>query len=117
MGTGMTDHNLFLSGKSHMNGHQLKAQEALEAQLQLTGQLIEEMLTRHSHYTDDCGEYLRSALDLSTSMMSARENGIDALIEWMEGKEGKLDENWATDGVHAKVEVFINGYDPEEVDE
>lgn len=112
----MTDSNLFLSGKSHMNGHQLKAQQALEAQLLLTSQLIEEVLTRHSHYTDDCGEYLRSALDLSASMMSARENGIDALIEWLEGKEGKIDENWATDGVSALVEVFIDGY-KDEVDE
>jgi hypothetical protein len=49
-------------------------------------------------------------------MMSARENGIDALIEWLEGKEGKIDENWATDGVSALVEVFIDGY-KDEVDE
>jgi len=113
---------LDLSGKAEMNDDELKAQEALEAQLRQTQSMIETMLTTHQHYTDDCGEYLRSALELSASLASARENGVEELVAWFkdaakEGVEGQFDmyskylyENYASDGISGAVEDLVMKY-------
>lgn len=111
-----------LSGKSSMKPAELEAQEALEAQLKQTQSMIGEMLTTHPHFTDDCGEYLRSALELAASLMSAREEGVEELVRWFTdaaeaGVEHDASEysvylysNYASDGISGAVEDLVMKY-------
>jgi hypothetical protein len=94
------------------------AQEVLEAQLRHTSSLITRSLTTHPHFTDDCGEYLRSALELAAYLASAREDGVEALLASLdelsklqedasEPDDYILYENYATDGIAPEVLDFI----------
>lgn len=113
-----------LSGKSSMNEEELAAQNALEAQLQYTQERIENMLTKHPHYGDDCGEYLRSALELSARLMFGRENGIEGLIDVFKelgrmpeggeiGYDDELSTMYACDGISPAVEALVLSYEEE----
>lgn len=108
-----------LSGKSWMNAEELAAQLALEAQLESTATLITETLTKHPHFTDDCGEYLSSMLTLSAKLMGGRENGITGLIETFKelarkpegGEQGYDTElSWNYAEYHKDVETIVNRY-------
>lgn len=101
------------------------AQRALDAQLYHTVDLING-LARHPHYTDDCGEYLRAALELSADLMSARENGLEDLYARLldlatiidvhvYGPDDtdiiyKVHEDYACDGVSGAVSDFCTKY-------
>lgn len=96
-----------------------KAHMALEAQLLHTERMIHTTLNEHAHYTDDCGEYLSSALELSANLMSARENGTEELLGFFkelaeldeeddsEDKLSKVFNNYASDGITKEVSDFI----------
>jgi hypothetical protein len=103
------------------------AQAVLEAQLRHTANLIQSALTDHPHFTDDCGEYLRSALELSAFLASRREDGLEALLDGLkelaeaeEVEEAvgvapqvvgevdlKLENDFASDGVAGEVFNFV----------
>lgn len=59
-----------------------KAHEAFVAQLAHTMKLIKQ-LEEHPHFSDDCGEYLAHALELSTKLQAARQDGPEALYDEM----------------------------------
>lgn len=59
-----------------------KAHCVFEAQLGYTMNMIKQ-LEAHPHFTDDCGEYLAGALELSFSMQNARQEGVQALYDQM----------------------------------
>jgi hypothetical protein len=91
----------------------IEAHRAFEAQLAHTKDLII-ALADHPHFTDDCGEYLATALELSAELQGVRQDGPEALYNKMvEMLEPDLDEwrgypesewisqilNYATDGI------------------
>lgn len=57
------------------------AEEAFKAQLAHTASLIQSQLTTHYHPTDDCGDYLMAALELSATLAGARSNSPDDLVD------------------------------------
>jgi hypothetical protein len=75
-----------------------RCHRAFEAQLAATGNAIHNVLTTHAHFTDDCGEYLRNSLEASYRLQSAREEGVESLVEYMK--------KWATVGMESEA-----GYD------
>ena len=92
---------------------ELEYQAVLEAQLKHTVKMINQMVTVHPHYTDDCGDYLFSALELSRDMMLHRMDGIHIFVKWLDDMK-KLDEddedsisNYASDGVAPEVYEFF----------
>jgi hypothetical protein len=101
------------------NELEIKAHLAFEAQLRHTEKLIHSALNDHAHFTDDCGEYLSAALDLSSQLSSARENGTKELLDQFELFAGpdpedpdadysKMETLFATDGVADEVNNFIS---------
>lgn len=96
-----------------------KAMVALNGQLLHTQLMIKTTLTEHPHYTDDCGEYLRSALELSYRLMSARENSIEDLIARLKelgevqqpaevfGGEIRLFSDYASDGIAPQIFEYL----------
>jgi hypothetical protein len=59
---------------------EIKAHLAFEAQLRYTAQMIDRVLTSHAHYTDDCGDELLAALDLSMQLQQARMDGPESVL-------------------------------------
>lgn len=113
--------NIFIDG---MTEQQLELQGIMEDQLEFTARMIDSLREGHQHYTDDCGDYLFAALDLSQKMVNWRMEGITEfereMLEWQaEGKafkdpeddwnggEGYLLENFASDGVSPAVYKFF----------
>jgi len=95
------------------------AQKMLEGQLTYTANMALENIKNHPHYTDDCGEYLRSALELSAYLMSEREEGIESFTKFLNDKrdeeEGKEDDDnhwllndYASDGIAPEVYAYFN---------
>ena len=94
------------------------AQKLLEAQLTYTANMALENIKSHPHFTDDCGEYLRSALELSAAFMTERENGIDQFVNYLNEQKAHLDgaeedDNWllndyASDGIAPEVYAYFN---------
>lgn len=87
-------------------------QQALEAQLLHTKKKIEDALGDHPHFTDDCGEYLSSALELSAFLQSGRENGMEGLIDAFkelaeDDGESALWNNFASDGISLEVDKLV----------
>lgn len=80
------------------------AHRAFEAQLGHTMNMIKQMET-HPHFTDDCGEYLAHALELSSRLQGVRQDGAEALYEMMvemlkpvpEEWEGRPESEWISD--------------------
>jgi hypothetical protein len=58
------------------------AHRAFEAQLAHTMNMIKQM-EYHPHFTDDCGEYLAAALEISADLQMQRQEGAEALYEYM----------------------------------
>lgn len=81
----------------------IEAHLAFEAQLAYTRDLINQLVD-HPHFTDDCGEYLASALELSAELQGVRQDGPEALYgkmiemlkpdpdEW----EGRPESEWVS---------------------
>lgn len=87
------------------NSEQVEAHLAFESQLRYTQEMLRQTLEEHAHYTDDCGDYLGAALELSYKLQDARTMGVEELLEVMENlikedEEGRSEyENFASDGV------------------
>jgi hypothetical protein len=90
---------------------ELEFQEVFEAQLKYTANYINRLVDSHPHYTDDCGDYLASALLLSLKMAESRQEGIDSFMEWMKEQQQEeqfhLLENYASDGISPAVYKFF----------
>ena len=67
---------------SRGNQEEAKAHRAFEAQLAHTRNMINQ-LEDHPHFTDDCGEYLSHALEITNRLMMARQDGAEALYAEM----------------------------------
>lgn len=91
------------------NSEQVEAHLAFESQLRYTQEMLRQTLEEHAHYTDDCGDYLTSALMLSGEMEMARADGVEGLLDYMtkmikKKEDGRAPiEEWASDGVAAHV--------------
>jgi hypothetical protein len=112
----ITSTDVFIDG---MSEEQLKAQEVFEAQLRFTAEMINRMTTTHRHYTDDCGDDLSAALDLSNDLQRARMDGPDALIERLTALAQpteedpdfrEIDNNYSD--VAPEVMAYINAINP-----
>lgn len=91
-----------------------RAEEVFKAQLEHTATLINHQLTDHWHPTDDCGDYLHAALDLSARLSFARADGLNALVDEFfelatlennnfDGGSTYLYNNYACDGIDEEV--------------
>lgn len=100
--------------------HQQRAQLAFEGQLVHVSNLINQA-KEHPHFTDDCGEYLRSALELAAALASARENGIESLCDYFvylsnesEYRGGDKSDDWLDDSTlmsdYADVSAMVINY-------
>jgi hypothetical protein len=105
---------------------EIAAEEAFTAQLKYTAEMIDGMVKDggHHHFTDDCGDYLFAALDISRDLQAARMNGPEDLIEALkeyavaeEGYEGedirKID-MMACDGVSPGLMKYIDSISKEQ---
>jgi len=103
---------------------EVRAHEALEGQLLHTQELINNALTRHAHYDDDCGDYLTAALQLSADLMDARlAGGSPALLDQFqelarteevdaEGIHHRGIDNFASDGIALEVWTLVHDLNP-----
>ena len=81
-----------------------EAHQAFIAQLGHTMKMIKQ-LEGHPHFSDDCGEYLAHALELSSRLQGVRQDGPEALYETMkemlqpvkEEWEGRPENEWVSD--------------------
>lgn len=60
--------------------HLVRTQLAFEGQLVHLADCIKQLPT-HPHFSDDCGDYLFSALDLATQLQLARMDGVHDLYD------------------------------------
>ena len=93
-----------------------RAEELFKAQLSHTAAQINSQLGDHYHPTDDCGDYLDAALDLSLRLSSARSNGVEdlsmELLRLLNPTDDKGNVNWedyATDGVAQEIVEWAEG--------
>lgn len=89
-----------------------QAYAAYIAQLRHTATLINNSLTDHPHFMDDCGDYLTAALDLSNQLTPL--DGIDSILDNFE----HIDLNdFASDGVVEDVIDYFRDYYPDRIDD
>lgn len=81
------------------------AEEVFKAQLRHTAHIINHSLTTE-RFTDDPGDYLYAALDLSTELQQAAMDGSGASI--LAAIERLDIDNFATDGVVQELRDFID---------
>lgn len=100
----MTD--LFTEG---MTEEQLAYQALFENQLKYTADMINRLREGHKHYTDDCGDYLSAALDLSAKMQDQRMEGIETFTAWMNEMKDDDDfwQDFASDGVSPQIYEWL----------
>lgn len=97
-----------------MTPEQRILQEVFEAQLLHLAKMIKESIPNHRHYTDDCGDYLTAALDLSSKMAEMRIEGIevfeDEMEEWRKEARAYEDPSGEPDDYHGAEAYLLNNY-------
>lgn len=96
------DQRLNIPESDHMfsrgNAEEEIAHRAFEAQLSHTRNMINQLET-HPHFTDDCGEYLAHALEVTSRLMNARQDGAGALYaEMMDMLQPAADDDQEQEG-------------------
>lgn len=91
------------------------AEDLFEAQLKYTAEMITRLTTDHQHYTDDCGDYLTSALEISLNFAVQRAEGIDNFNRWLHSLVNSSEEfeefdikEFASDGISPAVYKFFS---------
>src|SRR6266576_6565697 len=92
-GDQMTDNDILTRD---FTAQELAAQALFEVQLKFTADMINRLREDHPHYTDDCGDYLMAALELSDLLAVERAEGIEALVNFLDEKK-KEPNNWLLD--------------------